>query len=58
MANEHHTEGEADRTKGKLKEGAGKVTGDRELEQEGKADQSKGSMKKAAGDVKDAVKGK
>ena len=56
MADEKHAEGTADKMGGKLKEGAGKVTGDKGLENEGKADQTKGSLKKAVGDVKDAFK--
>ena len=56
MADEKHAEGEADKLGGKVKEGAGKLTGDKSLENEGKADQTKGSLKKAVGDVKDAFK--
>ena len=56
MADEKHAEGTADKIGGKLKEGAGKLTGDEGLENEGKADQTEGSLKKAVGDVKDAFK--
>jgi uncharacterized protein YjbJ (UPF0337 family) len=48
-------EGGTDRLKGKVKEGAGRVTGDRETEAEGRKDQAKGSGKQALGKAKDAV---
>lgn len=41
---------------GKVKEGAGKVTGNESLEAEGHADQTKANLKQAGDDVKDAVK--
>ena len=50
-------------TKGKVKEGTGKVTDNEELEKEGKADRAEASVKEsvehlkdAAGNVKDAFK--
>ena len=43
-------------TKGKVKEVAGKTTGDKSLEAEGKADQMKGNVKQAGEKVKDAFK--
>jgi uncharacterized protein YjbJ (UPF0337 family) len=46
-----------DDAKGQLKEGAGKLTGDKSLESEGKADQVAGKVKDAAEDAKDAVEG-
>jgi uncharacterized protein YjbJ (UPF0337 family) len=49
-----HVKGVADKAKGSIKEGAGKISGDKKLESEGKADKAKGSAHKAAGDVKDA----
>jgi len=42
--------------KGKVKEAAGKVTHNPELELEGKLDQGKGSIKQAGEHVKDAGK--
>jgi len=51
-----HVKGTADKAKGAIKETAGKVTGDKELQSEGRVDKAKGSAHKAAGDVKDAVK--
>ncbi|MHA6761330.1 CsbD family protein [Streptacidiphilus sp. PAMC 29251] len=46
----------ADKLKGKVKEGTGKVTGNERLEAEGKGDQAKGDAKQAVEKVKDAVK--
>jgi len=51
-----HVKGAADKAKGAIKDTAGKVTGDKELQAEGKMDKAKGSAHKAAGDVKDAVR--
>lgn len=48
--------GTADKVKGKIKDTAGKVTGDKKLESEGKLDKAKGSAHDVAGDIKDAVK--
>ena len=55
MAKEH-TEGNVDKASGKIKEGVGRATGDRDMEAEGHAEQAKGGIKKAVGDVKDAVR--
>jgi uncharacterized protein YjbJ (UPF0337 family) len=51
-----HVKGAADKAKGAIKDTAGKVTGDKELQSEGKMDKTKGDVHNAAGDVKDAVK--
>jgi uncharacterized protein YjbJ (UPF0337 family) len=51
-----HVKGAADKAKGAIKEGAGKLTGDKKLESEGKIDKAKGSAHKVAGDVKDAAR--
>jgi uncharacterized protein YjbJ (UPF0337 family) len=51
-------EGSAKNLGGKVKEGAGKVTGDEKLKNEGLADQAKGKIQNAVGSVKDALKGK
>ncbi len=51
-----HVKGAADKAKGAIKDAAGKVTGDKELQAEGKMDKAKGAAHSAAGDVKDAVK--
>ncbi|HUN97808.1 MAG TPA: CsbD family protein [Bradyrhizobium sp.] len=51
-----HIKGAADKAKGAIKDTAGKVTGDKELQAEGKFDKAKGSAHNAAGDVKDALR--
>ena len=51
------TTGTGDKIKGAVKEGIGKLTGDRRTESEGKTDQTKGDVKNAARDVTDALKG-
>jgi uncharacterized protein YjbJ (UPF0337 family) len=51
-----HVRGVADKAKGAIKETAGKVTGDKQLETEGKLDKAKGDMHNAVGNVKDAFK--
>jgi len=51
-----HVKGTADKAKGAIKDTAGKVTGDKELQSEGKMDKAKGSARNAAGDVKDSVR--
>ncbi len=48
----------ADDAKGKLKEGAGAVTGDKSLKNEGRTDQAAGSVKHGVDKVKDALTGK
>lgn len=47
------THGDADKLKGSVKEGVGKLTGNEQAEAEGKADQLKGDAKDLAHDVKD-----
>ena len=51
-------EGAAEQAKGKVKEFAGKVTGDSKLEGEGKADQVDGKIQNAIGGIKDTLRGK
>jgi uncharacterized protein YjbJ (UPF0337 family) len=51
-----HVRGAADKAKGAIKETAGKMTGDKELETEGKLDKAKGDLHNATGNVKDAFK--
>jgi uncharacterized protein YjbJ (UPF0337 family) len=51
-----HVKGAADKAKGAIKDAAGKVTGDKELQTEGKLDKVKGSAHNIAGDLKDAVR--
>jgi uncharacterized protein YjbJ (UPF0337 family) len=54
--NNEHVKGAVDEVKGKLKEAAGHVTGDKKLEAEGVVDQVKGRAHIAVGDAKDAAK--
>jgi len=54
MATEDKAAHKATEVKGDIKETAGKVTGDREMETEGQADQAKGNLKQAGDKVKDA----
>jgi uncharacterized protein YjbJ (UPF0337 family) len=54
--NKDRIEGSATQAKGKVKEVAGKVTGDAKLETEGKSDQVKGKVQNAVGGLKDTVK--
>ena len=54
--NKDRIEGSAQQAKGKVKEIAGKVTGDSKLETEGKADQVAGKVQNTIGGLKDTVK--
>ncbi|MEU4302975.1 CsbD family protein [Kitasatospora aureofaciens] len=49
-------ENAAEKAKGAVKEGVGKVTGNERLQAEGKADKAKGDVKQAGEHVKDAFK--
>jgi uncharacterized protein YjbJ (UPF0337 family) len=51
-----HVKGAADKAKGAIKDAAGKVMNDKELQAEGKFDKAKGAAHDAAGDVKDAFR--
>jgi uncharacterized protein YjbJ (UPF0337 family) len=51
-----HVKGAADKAKGAIKDTAGKVMGDKELQAEGKMDKAKGAAHSAVGDAKDAVR--
>lgn len=54
--NKDRIEGSLEQAKGKVKEVAGKVTGDTKLETEGKADQIKGKVQNTIGGMKDTLK--
>ena len=56
MADHDRIEGSAKNMGGKIKEGAGKLTGDSKLQAEGKADQVEGKAQNAVGGVKDSLK--
>jgi uncharacterized protein YjbJ (UPF0337 family) len=49
-------DGTKDDLKGRAKEGAGGLTGDRSLKNEGKVDRASGKVKDAVGDVSDKAK--
>ena len=51
-----HIKGAADKAKGAIKETAGKMTGDKELQSEGKLDKAKGEAHNIAGNIKDAAR--
>lgn len=57
MADHDRIEGSAKNMGGKIKEGAGKVTGDEKLKAEGKADQVEGKVQNAVGGLKDTLRG-
>ena len=46
---------QADDIKGRVKEAAGTLSGDKDLEREGKVDQAGGAVKEKAEDAKDKV---
>ena len=46
-----------DKAKGRAKEAAGDLTGDRDLEREGKVDRTSGGIKEKLNEVTDKVKG-
>jgi uncharacterized protein YjbJ (UPF0337 family) len=48
--------GKSDRVKGRVKEAAGVLTGDKKLEREGKADQSAGKLKEGVEKIKKKAK--
>jgi uncharacterized protein YjbJ (UPF0337 family) len=50
--------GSAEQAKGKVKEVAGKATGDKKLQGEGKAEKVGGKIRNAIGGLKDAARGK
>ena len=47
--NDDRAEGVADKAKGRVKDAAGAVSGDRSLQAEGRADQAKGTVKDKKG---------
>ena len=58
MADHDRIEGAAKNIGGKIKEAAGKVTGDTKLQAEGKADQVEGKVQNTVGGVKDILRDK
>ena len=49
-------EGSLNQAKGAIKQGAGKVTGDKKLEAEGAAEKAAGKVQNTVGGAKDAVR--
>jgi len=49
-------DGTADELKGRTKEAAGDLTGDKDLKREGKVDRASGTVKDKVGDAADKVK--
>jgi uncharacterized protein YjbJ (UPF0337 family) len=56
MSTDDKAEHKGQELRGKVKEGAGKLTGDDKLEQQGKNDQASSKVKQGVDKVKDAVK--
>lgn len=56
MAADDKIDAKGDQLKGKVKEGVGRATDDRDLEAEGHGDQAKGNLKEAGEKVKDVFK--
>jgi len=54
--NKHQVEGRVDEAKGKVKEVAGRVVGNENLEAEGLTDQAKGKVQSGYGDAKEGTK--
>jgi uncharacterized protein YjbJ (UPF0337 family) len=50
------SDGSVDKAKGRVKEAAGDLTGDRDMKNEGKVDKAEGHVKDAADDVADKAK--
>ncbi len=48
--------GDADKAKGRVKEAAGDLTGDKSLKNEGKVDRASGGIKDKVGDAADKAK--
>ena len=58
MVDKDRVKGSFEQAKGKVKEVAGKVTGDAKLEGEGKAEKTAGKIQNAVGGLKDTLRGK
>lgn len=56
MVDDDRIKGSAQNLKGKVKEAAGKLSGDSKLEVEGKGDQVAGKLKNAVGGMKDSIR--
>ncbi|MET9949970.1 CsbD family protein [Streptomyces sp. NPDC006339] len=56
MSGEQKTKAKGEQVKGKIKETAGRMTGDEHLEAEGRAEQTKGDARAAKEKTKDVFK--
>lgn len=56
MPDQDRIDGAAKNIGGKIKEAAGKVTGDEKLKAEGKADQLTGKVQNTVGGIKDSLR--
>ncbi|EWC62378.1 hypothetical protein UO65_2365 [Actinokineospora spheciospongiae] len=56
MSDADKIDAKSDQLKGKVKETAGKLTDDNEMEAEGQGDQTKGHLKQAGEKIKDVFK--
>ncbi|GAB3553088.1 hypothetical protein GCM10027404_24840 [Arthrobacter tumbae] len=56
MGADDKTQNNAEKLGGKVQEGLGKATGNKEMEAEGQQDQSKADLKNAGENIKDAFK--
>jgi uncharacterized protein YjbJ (UPF0337 family) len=52
---EHEIEGEQDKARGKIREGVGKLTGDKGEEMHGKIEQGVGELKKKVGETEEKI---
>lgn len=57
MPDHDRIEGAGKELGGKMKEAAGKVTGDEKLKADGRADQVEGKVQNTVGGIKDTLKG-
>ena len=55
MGDDDKLEGKLDQAKGRVKNAAGEITGNREMKDEGAIDKLKGKMKEAKGSIKNAL---
>ena len=53
--NKDQKKGAAQNIKGRVKQAAGVITGDKDTESEGAADRAKGAARKAFGDLKNGI---
>jgi uncharacterized protein YjbJ (UPF0337 family) len=56
MADQEKWEGRGEQAGGQVKEKAGEMTGDKEMENRGKAEQAEGGVKEKMGEAKEKVK--